>query len=112
VKFKLVLFMGGLVASVGMAACNQTTHTVDVDLPAKIDFSDGFQQSDADAILEECKADNIALEVGETGEITFEPSLSADYDASVCVLEYIKKSGTTKFGFVGNEKYVTPEEGQ
>jgi hypothetical protein len=112
VKIKLSLLMCGLIASVGLAAFDQTTHTVEIDLPVKIDFSDGFQQSDADAILKDCEADNIELKVDETGEITFEPSLNADYDASMCVLQYIKKSGTTKFGFVGNEKYVTPEEGQ
>ena len=111
-KTKFSTIMIGLFAVSGLSACDQASHTVTVDLPVKIDFSDGFQQSDADAILTECKAENISLKVGETGEITFEPSLNADYDASVCVLEYIKKSGTTKFGFVGNEKYVTPEESQ
>ena len=104
--------MCGLFVVSGLSACDQASHTVTVDLPVKIDFSDGFQQSDADAILKECNAKNIALRVGETGEITFEPSLNADHDASACVLEYIKKSGTTKFGFVGNEKHVTSEEGQ
>ena len=104
--------MCGLFVVSGLSACDQASHTVTVDLPVKIDFSDGFQQSDADAILKECKAENISLKVGEAGEINFEPSLIADYDASVCVLEYIKKSGTTKFGFVGNEKHVTSEDGQ
>jgi len=39
---------------------------------------------------------------------TFEP----DYETAACVLTQIKQSGLTKFGFVGNERYVTPEEGQ
>ena len=109
---KYGLFVWGVTLSMGLTSCDQTTHSVTVDLPTKIDFSDGFQQSDADAILKECNAENIELKVGDTGELTFEPSINADYDASVCVLEYVKKSGTTKFGFVGNEKHVTPEEGQ
>ena len=111
-KNSLRLKASGLMVFVGMTGCDQTTHTVEIDLPTTIDFSDGFQQSDAEAILQECNADDIELNVGAAGEITFEPSPNADYDASVCVLEYIKKSGTTNFGFVGNEKYVTPEEGQ
>lgn len=52
------------------------------------------------------------LKVASGGEITFVPGANADYDASVCVLNYIKESGTTKFGFVGNEKYAAPEESQ
>ena len=111
-KTKLNTIVCASLALGGLSAGDQASHTVTVDLPVKIDFSDGFQQSDADAILKECNAENIALKVGETGEITFEPSLNADYDASVCVLQYVKKSGTTKFGFVGNEKYVTSKEGQ
>lgn len=111
-RIKLGLLVNGLIASTTMAACDQVTHTIDVDPQVEIDFSDGFQQSDADAILKECNADNIILKVGDTGEIMFEPSINADYDASVCVIEYVKKSGTTKFGFVGNEKHVTSEEGQ
>jgi hypothetical protein len=107
----LCSFLLLVIALTSAAACDQASTSVEVDLPA-INFSDGFQQSDADAIVRECHADDIALTVNSTGEITFEPSPNADYEASVCVLNYIKESGTTKFGFVGNEKYVTPEEGQ
>ncbi len=101
----------GLIATLSVAACGHRATTPETDLPT-IDFADGFQQSDADAILRECGADDIELNVSFSGEITFEPSLTSDYDASVCVLEYIKESGTTKFGFVGNERYVTPKEDQ
>ena len=38
-------------------------------------------------------------------ELQFEPEPSASYELSATVLNIIKGSGVTKFGFVGNEKY-------
>ena len=38
-------------------------------------------------------------------ELQFEPEPAASYDLSAKVLNIIKQSGVTKFGFVGNEKY-------
>jgi biopolymer transport protein ExbD len=38
-------------------------------------------------------------------ELQFEPEALASYALSARVLEIIKKSGVTKFGFVGNDKY-------
>ena len=38
-------------------------------------------------------------------ELQFEPDANASYDLSVKVLNVIKASGVTKFGFVGNDKY-------
>ena len=38
-------------------------------------------------------------------ELQFEPEATAAYDLSAKVLNIIKQSGVTKFGFVGNEKY-------
>lgn len=38
-------------------------------------------------------------------ELQFEPEAQASYDLSAKVLQTIKASGVTKFGFVGNEKY-------
>ena len=38
-------------------------------------------------------------------ELQFEPEANASYDLSAKVLQIIKGSGVTKFGFVGNEKY-------
>jgi biopolymer transport protein ExbD len=38
-------------------------------------------------------------------ELQFEPEAQASYDLSAKVLNIIKISGVTKFGFVGNEKY-------
>ncbi len=38
-------------------------------------------------------------------ELQFEPDANAGYEHSARVLNIIKNSGVTKFGFVGNEKY-------
>jgi biopolymer transport protein ExbD len=38
-------------------------------------------------------------------ELQFEPEALASYDIAAKVLQIIKASGVTKFGFVGNEKY-------
>lgn len=38
-------------------------------------------------------------------ELQFEPEAQASYELSAQVLNIIKASGVTKFGFVGNEKY-------
>ncbi|TCD06809.1 biopolymer transporter ExbD [Erythrobacteraceae bacterium CFH 75059] len=40
-------------------------------------------------------------------ELQFEPVGGASYDRSLRVLDIIKASGVTKFGFVGNEQYRT-----
>ncbi len=39
-------------------------------------------------------------------ELQFEPEANASYDLSANVLNIIKGSGVTKFGFVGNERYA------
>ena len=38
-------------------------------------------------------------------ELQFEPEPTASYDLSARVLNVIKGSGVTRFGFVGNEQY-------
>ena len=38
-------------------------------------------------------------------ELQFEPEANASYDLSAKVLNIIKATGVTKFGFVGNEQY-------
>ena len=40
-------------------------------------------------------------------ELQFEPEALASYDLAARVLQIIKASGVTKFGFVGNERYRT-----
>ena len=44
-------------------------------------------------------------------ELQFEPEAQASYDLAAKVLNIIKASGVTKFGFVGNEKYRVFEAG-
>ncbi|MEL7189351.1 MAG: biopolymer transporter ExbD [Pseudomonadota bacterium] len=45
------------------------------------------------------------LNMSPEPELQYEPVALASYDKSVRVLNIIKGSGVTKFGFVGNEKY-------
>ena len=40
-------------------------------------------------------------------ELQYQPDAQASYDLSIKVLNVIKQSGVTKFGFVGNEQYRT-----
>ena len=44
-------------------------------------------------------------------ELQFEPEPNASYELSAQVLNIIKRSGVTKFGFVGNEKYRVFDKG-
>ena len=48
-----------------------------------------------------------SLTIDPEPELQFEPEALASYDLSARVLNVIKASGVTKFGFVGNEKYRT-----
>ena len=45
-------------------------------------------------------------------ELRFEPEVGASYQFAAEVLQVIKESGVTNFGFVGNERYraVDPDE--
>ena len=45
-------------------------------------------------------------------ELQFEPEASASYDLSAKVLNIIKGSGVTRFGFVGNERYQKFDAGR
>jgi biopolymer transport protein ExbD len=101
------------------------THSVDIDLPvSNNDQNDpppvdpiknkvvltqdnkilwnGNQISDAQllSLLKE------SLTFPVEPELQFEPEENAAYDLSVKVLNVIKGSNVTKFGFVGNEKYA------
>ncbi|RIV77544.1 ExbD/TolR family protein [Pelagerythrobacter aerophilus] len=102
------------------------THSVDIDLPApnpnpppedQIDpiknkivitqmgeilwNGDAIDQSELVRNLE------ISKSIDPEPELQFEPEQFASYDLSAKVLNIIKVSGVTKFGFVGNEKYRT-----
>ena len=46
-----------------------------------------------------------SLTLATEPELQFEPEALASYELSARVLNIIKASGVTKFGFVGNEKY-------
>lgn len=49
----------------------------------------------------------LTLNMKPEPELQFEPEENAAYDLSVKVLNVIKGSKVTKFGFVGNEKYAS-----
>lgn len=99
------------------------THSVDIDLPQG-------EPPPTDIVIEPVKnklilsQSNQILWNGETisqgqlvsllqetttmavePELQFEPEALASYDLTAKVLQIIKASGVTKFGFVGNEKY-------
>ena len=46
-----------------------------------------------------------SLTINPEPELQFEPEATASYEASARVLQIIKASGVTNFGFVGNERY-------
>lgn len=46
-----------------------------------------------------------SLQLAVEPELQFEPEANASYDLSAKILNDIKVSGVTRFGFVGNEKY-------
>ncbi|MDG2002815.1 MAG: biopolymer transporter ExbD [Novosphingobium sp.] len=101
------------------------THSVDVDLP----FDDGLEKPPPPIDLVKNKvslsrqADILwngevitdgqlnsllreSLTYATEPELQFEPEPEAPYDLASKVLNVIKQSKVTKFGFVGNEKYI------
>ena len=48
---------------------------------------------------------NYTKNINPEPELQFEPEATASYDLSARVLNVIKGSGVTRFGFVGNEQY-------
>ena len=100
------------------------THAVNIDLPVASDEPPPPDQVDpivnkivltpsgeilwnADAINQGELVRNLqtSLTFAVEPELQFEPEANASYDLSAKVLNIIKASGVTKFGFVGNEKY-------
>ena len=99
------------------------THSVDIDLPqgnpppSDVDIDPVKNKlviSAEDRLLwnaEEITPNQLVTLLQETTgmmpepELQFEPDQLASYDRSAKVLQIIKTSGVTKFGFVGNEKY-------
>ncbi|MBU1253430.1 biopolymer transporter ExbD [Qipengyuania sp. DY56-A-20] len=102
------------------------THSVDIDLPQPNpnpppeDQIDPIQNkivlTQTDEILwngdvigqdELVRNLNLTREIVPEPELQFEPEALASYELSARVLNVIKASGVTKFGFVGNERYRT-----
>lgn len=101
------------------------THSVDIDLPSgnpppnDIDIDpikNKLVITPEDQILwngDPVNSGQLVTLLEETKDITPEPELQyepfdqASYDTSAKVLQIIKASGVTKFGFVGNDKYRT-----
>ncbi len=102
------------------------THSVDIDLPQpnpnpppedQIDpIKNKIVLTQTDEILwngdtigqdELVRNLNLTREIVPEPELQFEPEGLASYELSARVLNVIKASGVTKFGFVGNERYRT-----
>lgn len=98
------------------------THSVDIDLPVPSDaptenvdpVKNKIVLTRQDEILwngEPINQNQLVANLQQTlsfavePELQFEPEPDASYDLSAKVLNVIKGSGVTKFGFVGNEKY-------
>jgi biopolymer transport protein ExbD len=98
------------------------THSVDIDLPQPSPPTDiivepvknklvltqqdvilwngnPINENNLVSLLQQSKAMN------PEPELQFEPEARASYEISARVLNLIKASGVTKFGFVGNEQY-------
>ena len=106
------------------------THSVDIDLPQPspndnpppIDpIKNKLVLTQANEILWNAQpitmselATNLqqSLTIQPEPELQFEPEALASYELSARVLNVIKASGVTKFGFVGNEKYRSFAGGQ
>lgn len=99
------------------------THSVDIDLPVPDDtpvnnpidpvknrvfLTQGNKILwNGEAISQQQLANNLAQTLNMTPEpeLQFEPDGLASYETSARVLNIIKASQVTKFGFVGNERY-------
>ncbi|GGD62576.1 biopolymer transporter ExbD [Erythrobacter arachoides] len=99
------------------------THAVNIDLPAPSNTPDNppvdpiknkivlTPQGDilwnAQPISQGQLVGNLqqSLSFAVEPELQFEPEAQASYDLAAQVLNIIKASGVTKFGFVGNEQY-------
>jgi biopolymer transport protein ExbD len=98
------------------------THSVDIDLPSPSNNPTNNVEPDKNKIVltpaneilwnsmpinqNQLVANLQATKAMATEpELQFEPDAQAGYDLTSKVLNIIKGSGVTKFGFVGNEKY-------
>jgi biopolymer transport protein ExbD len=98
------------------------THSVDIDLPQPTNnppplvepIKNKLVLTADDAILwngnpidegQLVAALQASTQMNPEPELQFEPEALASYSLSARVLQIIKASGVTKFGFVGNDKY-------
>jgi len=99
------------------------THAINIDLPAPDPTSnppevdpitnkivltpDGLILWNGESITQGGLVSNLqqSLAFAVEPELQFEPEANASYELSARVLDIIKRSGVSKFGFVGNEKY-------
>jgi len=104
------------------------THSIDIDLPVPSDqptnsvdpIKNKIVLTPAGEILwngESINQNQLVANLQQTltfavePELQFEPEANASYDLAAKVLNIIKGSGVTKFGFVGNEKYRVFDKG-
>jgi biopolymer transport protein ExbD len=98
------------------------THSVDIDLPQPSDVTDVIVEPEKNKLIL-TQQDVIlwngnpitkgqlvtllqqSMTIDPEPELQFEPEALASYQISAEVLDIIKRSGVTKFGFVGNERY-------
>ncbi|WP_324829050.1 ExbD/TolR family protein [Qipengyuania zhejiangensis] len=101
------------------------THSVDIDLPQPNPTPpDVFVEPEKNKLVltagDEILWNGSAIDQGQLvtllqestamavePELQFEPEPLSSYDLAAKVLQIIKASGVTKFGFVGNERYRT-----
>ena len=100
------------------------THSVDIDLPQPSPVPENFVEPDKNKLVltqtDQILWNGNPIDSGQLvtllqqttmmsvePELQFEPEPLASYDLSAKVLQIIKASGVTKFGFVGNERYRT-----
>ncbi|MFM7377163.1 MAG: ExbD/TolR family protein [Erythrobacter sp.] len=98
------------------------THSIDIDLPQPTDAPPPLVEptknklvlTPTDQILwngtpiseaQLVSGLQASTQMNPEPELQFEPEALASYKLSSRVLQIIKSSGVTKFGFVGNEKY-------
>ena len=91
------------------------TNSVNIDLPAPSNNPVNVQTDKNKIVLTaqgqilwndtDITPNQLVANLQETLTLPVEPEPNASYDLSAKVLNIIKGSGVTKFGFVGNEKY-------
>ena len=75
---------------------------ITIDASSRISWNDHLVTADQlAALLQETRG------INPEPELRFEPEPTAPYDTTAKVLNTIKRSGVSAFGFVGNDRYAT-----